>query len=266
MSEDHKQDTTPHAAPSLPSKPHNGMMAGNKVTPIIPQTFEEVQRIAHMAVRSELFKPAKNGEEHEVTLARCVLCIMTGADVGLSPAQSVQSIAVINGRCLIYGAAVPGILWSKGFKIEQRIDGSGDDRTATCTITRPGGLQITRSFSVREAKRAKLWDERAKVKRRKQDGSWYEVDNDSPWHRFPDRMLGWRALGFAKADGASDAMHGLDLYENVIDLTSTEYSDVSEPAPRVIPAPPKRPQVADQAIAVADVGEAPDADKTVTAK
>ena len=119
------------------------LRAGARAKPIMPETFEDVQRIAKMAVQSELFKKASRDERDEVTVARCALAIMTGLDVGLSPAQSVQSIAVINGRCRIYGEAVPGILWAHGFDIEQSFKGDGDTLTAVCTITRPNGKRIT---------------------------------------------------------------------------------------------------------------------------
>lgn len=240
------------------------LRAGARAMPIMPQSFEDVQRIAAMAVRSELFKKAKQDEAAETTVARCCLAIMTGLDVGLSPAQSIQSIAVINGRCLIYGDAVPGVLWAHGFDIDQSIDGEGDERAATCTITRPNGKKITRTFSVADAKKARLWDTREKVERYGKT-----VPNDSPWFRFSDRMLGWRALGFAKSDGASDVMRGLDIKENMesVDLSRDEYSEVNaapkkaiaelpdipdpseaEPQAKVVatPAPTEKPQRSDQ--------------------
>src|SRR5688572_10255533 len=99
--------------------------AGGRPQPIVPQSFDDVQRVAKMAVRSELWKKGKDDSE-EVAIAKCSLAIMTGADCGLSAAQSVQCIAVINGRCLIYGDAVPGVLWAHGFDIEQTIEGEGD--------------------------------------------------------------------------------------------------------------------------------------------
>ena len=218
------------------------LRAGARPMAIIPQSFEDVQRIATMAVRSELFKKAKDNEADETTIARCALAIMTGLDCGLSPAQSVQSIAVINGRCLIYGDAVPGILWANGFDIEQSISGEGDSRMATCTITRPGGKKITRTFSVAEAKKARLWDERPTVKKKWGD-KWEDKPNDSPWFRFSDRMLGWRALGFAKSDGASDVMRGLDIRENLepVDLNRDEYSEIKVAPKKAIAALPDIP-------------------------
>lgn len=199
--------------------------AGGRAKPIMPETFEDVQRIAAMAVKSELFKKGKRDEPDDVTIARCCLAVMTGLDVGLSPAQAVQSIAVINGKCLIFGGAVPGILWAHSFDIEQTEATEANNWTATCTITRPNGKKITRSFSKADAIKARLWDERETIKKQ-WDGKWQDKPNDSPWFRFGPRMLGWRALGFAKTDGASDVMHGLDIRENddhvMIDVTPAQ--------------------------------------------
>lgn len=210
------------------------LRAGARAKPIMPETFEDVQRIAAMAVKSELFKKAKREEPDDTTIARCALAIMTGLDVGLSPAQSIQSIAVINGRCLVYGDAVPGILWAHGFDIEQTIADEKNDWTATCTITRPNGKQIARSFSKAQAVKARLWDERETVKKKWND-KWEEKPNDSPWFRFPDRMLGWRALGFAKSDGASDVMRGLDIRENADESQMIDVTPQRASVPLAVP-------------------------------
>lgn len=209
---------------------------------IVPTSFEDVQRIAKMAVASGLFKGDRKDDE-TAKVAKATMAIMQGLEVGLAPMQAVQCIAVINGRCLVWGDAVPGLLWASGFKIDQKITGSGDGRTATCTITRPDGTEVTRSFSVAEAKRSRLWDERQTIKKQ-WDGKWEDKPNDSPWFRFPDRMLGYRALGFCSKDGASDVLRGLYIREeydadNVIDVTP------SKPKPVAIPDIPDAPALPD---------------------
>jgi hypothetical protein len=168
------------------------------------------------------------------------MAIMQGLEVGLPPMQSVQCIAVINGRCLIWGDAVPALLWANGFKVEQSIGGDGDRRTASCTITRPDGTKITRTFSVADAKKARLWDDRPTVKKQ-WDGKWEEKPNDSPWFRFPDRMLGFRALGFCQKDGASDVTRGIYLRE---EYDADDMVDIT-PAKAVAPALPDIPDVPD---------------------
>lgn len=192
---------------------------------IVPDSFEDVQRFAKMAITSGLFKGDRKDGDAEKHAKAC-MAILQGLEVGLPPMQAVQSIAVINGRCLIWGDAVPGLLWANGFKIAQTISGAGEGRTATCTITRPDGTEITRAFSVADAKRARLWDERPTVKKQ-WEGKWEEKPNDSPWFRFPDRMLGFRALGFAVKDGASDVTRGLYVRE---EYEANDPVDITPPA------------------------------------
>jgi len=189
------------------------LRSGSRPMGIVPQSFEEVQRLATMAVASGLWKGDRKDSEQQKH-AKATMAIMQGLECGVPPMQAVQSIAVINGKCVMYGDLLTALLWANGFDIEQTLAGTGDQMTATCTITRPNGKQITRSFSVAQAKKARLWDEKPTVKKQ-WDGKWEEKPNDSPWFKYPDRMLAWRALGNAQKDGASDVTKGLAIREDV---------------------------------------------------
>lgn len=217
------------------------LRVGGSIAAITPQSFEDVQRLAGMAVTSGLFKGGKD-DEREAKLAKATMCIMMGMDVGVPPMQALQGMAVINGKIVIYGDLLTAILWSKGCKIEQSIVGSDDARTATATITRPDGTKITRSFSVKDAKAARLWDDRPTIKKQ-WNGKWEEKPNDAAWFRFPDRMIGWRALGFAIKDGASDFTRGMEIRE---DVENDRMVDIT-------PQPQKRLAIAD----IPDIGDAP---------
>lgn len=214
------------------------LRSGTKPMGIVPQSFEEVQRLASMVVASGLWKGDKKDTDQQKH-AKATMAIMQGLECGVPPIQAIQSIAVINGKCVMYGDLLTALLWANGFDIEQTIAGTGDQRTATCTITRPNGKKITRTFSVADAKKARLWDERATVKKQ-WDGKWEDKPNDSPWFRFGERMLGWRALGWAQKDGASDVTKGLQVREEVesdapmLDITpapaaALELPDIPEP-------------------------------------
>lgn len=210
------------------------LRAGARPLGIVPTTFEDVQRLASMAVKSGLFKGDRKDDEAQ-KLAKSSMIIMQGLDVGVPPMQALQSMTIINGRVLMYGDLLTGVLWAHGFKIDQSVSGEGDKRTATCTITRPDGTKITRTFSVADAKKARLWDDRPTVKKQ-WDGKWEEKPNDSPWFRFQDRMLGWRAFGFAQKDGASDVTRGLLLREEYehnepIDITPNTPETIEPPSP-----------------------------------
>lgn len=173
------------------------LRAGGRVTAIIPQNVEEVFRLANAIAKSGL-APNTMRTAEQITIA-----IMHGAEIGLPPMQAVQRIAVVNGRPTIWGDAIPALLLSRGFRIQESVTGEGDDRGATCTITRPDGEKITRRFTVADAKVAGLW---GKV---------------GPWKQHPDRMLQMRARGFAARDGAADVLAGLYLSEEAEDIDIT---------------------------------------------
>ena len=189
------------------------ILAGARPMGIVPASFEDVQRIATMAITSGLFKGDRN-DSKDALMAKATMAIMQGLEVGVPPMQAVQSIAVINGKCVMYGDLLKGVLWAAGFDIEESLSGNGDAWTATCTITRPTGKKITRTYSVAQAKKARLWDDRPIVKKKWND-KWEDKPNDNAWYRFPDRMLGWRAFGFCCKDGASDVTRGLLVREDV---------------------------------------------------
>jgi hypothetical protein len=213
------------------------LRAGGHLSPIVPQTIEDVYRLATMAFRSGMLKPLKSGfgenaqtEDTEATLARGTMIIMQGMEIGVPPMQSIQLLAMINGRIAAHSEAVPGIIWARGFKIREWFTGTemADDWTAHCEITRPDGDKITGKFSVADAKRAGLWDQSpTKVSFGK------TKPNDSAWFRYPQRMLKARALGFAGKDGAADALKGIQIREEAEDMAPREIRDVT---PAKVPA------------------------------
>jgi hypothetical protein len=201
--------------------------SGGHLAPIVPQSIEDVYRLATMAMKSGMLKPVQSGygdsaviEPPEATLARGTMIIMQGMEIGVPPMQSIQLLAMINGRITAHSEAVPGILWAKGFKLKEWFTGTemADDWTAHCEITRPTGEKIEGTFSVKDAKQARLWDQRAKVTKKGRGGSPYEADNDASWFKYPKRMLKARALGFAGKDGGADALRGIQIREEAEDM------------------------------------------------
>jgi hypothetical protein len=192
------------------------LMAGANVNAIVPRSFEEVWRIAQLAVKSQL------APRDIKTPERAAIAIMHGLEIGLPPMAALQRIAVINGRPCVWGDAVPGIALSTNQLVEWSEDftGTGDDLTAVCRVVRKMGLGFNMTkvatFSVADAKKADLWDERAKVKRKNyQTNEMYEAANDSPWYCYPKRMLQMRAR-VAFRDLFADAMCGLYIAEELV--------------------------------------------------
>lgn len=170
------------------------LKAGGRVQAIIPQSVEEVFRLANAIAKSGL-APSTMRSAEQITIA-----IMHGAEIGLPPMQAVQRIAVVNGRPAIWGDAVPALLLARGFRLVETMDGVDDARGATCCVIRPDGTRVERRFSIGDAKIAGLWGKAG------------------PWKQYPDRMLQMRARGFAARDGAADVLAGLYIAEEAQDI------------------------------------------------
>lgn len=184
------------------------LRTGGKIAGIVPQTIDEVFRLAAGIAKSGL-APAGMKTPEAITVA-----IMHGLEIGLPPMQAIQRIAVVNGRPTLWGDAVPALLLSRGFKLSEHWSGEGMERQAVCVITRPDGDKIERRFSMADAKKAGL------------------LGKQGPWVQYTDRMLQMRARGFAARDGAADVLSGLYLREEMEDVEQT-MRDVT-PAKEVI--------------------------------
>jgi len=125
--------------------------------------------------------------------------MMMGNELGLNPLQSIQNIAVINGRPSIYGDALMALV--QNHPSFGGVEESFDDNTmtATCTVKRKGGEKHTQRYSEADAVTAKLWGKQG------------------PWSQYPKRMLAMRARGFALRNQFADALAGLITREEAED-------------------------------------------------
>jgi len=166
------------------------------------QSFDDAFRFAKMVAASE-FAPKDFKSKPE----SCMLAIQHGSEVGLSPMQSLQSIAVINGRPTIWGDAALALVQSSPVceYVKEYTEGQGDNLTAVCEAKRRGYPAPTVSrFSMADAKRAGL------------------AGKSGPWSQYPERMLALRARGFALRNAFADALRGL--------ITAEEAQDYPQPA------------------------------------
>jgi hypothetical protein len=161
------------------------------------QSFDDAFRFSKMVAASEFApKDFKNKPES------CLLAIQHGSEVGLSPMQSLQSIAVINGRPTIWGDAALALVQACPVceYVREYMEGEGDSLTAVCEAKRHGypSPSVSR-FSVADAKKASLWGK------------------SGPWTQYPSRMLQLRARGFALRNAFADALRGLVTAEEAQD-------------------------------------------------
>jgi hypothetical protein len=83
-------------APTSASPTHAPVLA--------PASFSELVQFAQMAAKSQLVPKEYRNQPEDIMLA-----VQLGSEVGLRPMQSLQNIAVINGRPAVWGDALPGL-------------------------------------------------------------------------------------------------------------------------------------------------------------
>jgi hypothetical protein len=165
-------------------------------------TFDDAFRFAAMVAKSDFAPKDFSGKPES-----CLLAIQHGSEIGLSPMQSLQNIACINGRPSIWGDAALAVAMASPVceYVREQIEGDGEAMAATCEAKRRGYEKPTVArFSVVDAKKAGLWGK------------------SGPWTQYPRRMLQLRARGFALRDAFPDVLKGLVTAEEAQDYPATE--------------------------------------------
>lgn len=196
-----------------------------------PNSFAELVQFANMAAKSALVPKDYQGRPENVMLA-----VQMGSEIGLSPMQALQNIAVVNGRPAVWGDAMPGLCKASAVcdDIEESLTGEGDAMIATCIARRRGAKPVTATFSAADAKRAGLWSK------------------PGPWQQYPQRMLKMRARSWALRDAFPDVLKGLIAAEEAGDIPPDAFSGTTilaepvAPEPEIAaPAKPSRPTFRD---------------------
>ena len=217
----------PKLAPKAP------LQAGAKAAGIVPTSIEEVSRIAKVAIGAGL-QVGGSKDSADEKLAKAMMIVLQGLELSVAPVQALNGIAIIGGRPAPFGKFARALVLRAGHKIDEWAAGKpyDDDFVHFCKITRGDNGQITeRSFSVRDARDAGLWDERAKVER------WQKtVDNDAPWFRYRKDMLAARAFSRASI-GVADALLGMEIAEVLRDVEDHRAQPAEDRGP-VFSAPP----------------------------
>jgi hypothetical protein len=132
-----------------------------------------------------------------------LVAIQLGAELGLTPMAALQNTAVINGRPAIYGDAALALVRASGllesFNEEEVGEAGKDSFGIKVTATRRDGSKGSETFTIGDAKAAKLWGK------------------SGPWTDYPRRMLKFRARGFVLRDVFGDVLKGLRTAEEVRD-------------------------------------------------
>jgi hypothetical protein len=177
-----------------------------------PRTFDEAFRFANLIAESTLIP-----KEFQKNPANVLIAVQLGMELGVSPMQALQNIAVINGRPTIWGDLLPAIIYASG--LMEVFDEQGDEKQATCTVKRRGFSPITRTFSMEEARRVTYWE----------NGKQMTLADKQTYRSYGKRMLQMRARSFAMRDAFPDVLKGVAVAEDMEDLQTMQARDVTAP-------------------------------------
>ena len=190
----------------LPKKELLPIKAGNRGLEL--RSIEDFWRFADAICRSGLCPDAFKNQ------SAVMVALQGGAELGLSPMQSMQNLVVVNGKLGMFAVMARALVESSPvceYVQDNMNELSGitewnDTVTATVVCKRKGRPEpVRRSFSVADAKRAGLWGKKSKQ------------GNPSTWILYPGRMLYARALGFALNDAFGDILRNIRTVEEVQD-------------------------------------------------
>jgi len=191
-----------------------------KIEQKLGEYVDDRARWCSMIVKSGLAPKSLN------TAEKVFIAIETGREVGLTTMQALRSVYVVNGMPAWTGqGALALIRGSESCSMPPVIQhvGEGDQYRAVIRFQRtnmPEPVEV--SFSVADAKRAKLWGKAG------------------PWTEYPDDMLMWRAVGRMGKEYFSDVLNGISIVEETRDYpkgeTTISVEPPSEPDPLLIDA------------------------------
>lgn len=176
-----------------------GQYTGSRA--IIINDYNEAYNLAKMIAKTDFAPKNYRGKPEDITIA-----MLFGMEVGLPPIASLQNIAVVNGQPTLWGDGMLSLVENSGLMEDYISSYEGvpyeDNYRAIVTIKRKyRKTLIVSEFSVGDAKRARLWDQK---------------DN---WKYYPKRMLLNRARTYALRNGFPDILKGFKSREEMEDST-----------------------------------------------
>ncbi|MCK5749022.1 MAG: hypothetical protein KAH44_22605, partial [Oricola sp.] len=171
-----------------------------RVAPIIPQSTDDIRRIADFMERAGSL-PRSYGSGADA-VAKASIAIMKGLEIGWLPMQAVQNCYIVNGIPTLYGDGAIALARASGLLeyCKEWIAGEEGAEVAYCEVKRRGEAEpVVRTFSKQDALTAGL------------------LGKQGPWKQYPRRMMQMRARAFAIRDVFADVLLGLRIFEEVQD-------------------------------------------------
>lgn len=160
-----------------------------------PNLYEHYQKVAVMLSKSGVIPTAYKGKPEDIFVAMAM-----GYQLGFPIEQSLQDIAVVNGRPCLWGDGLLSLALNhpdcQSINEEPIIDPKNNSVVGyRCTVIRKGHAPHVKQFTLQDAVVAGL------------------LSRGTVWKSYPERMLQMRARSFAIRDKFADALRGLRIAE-----------------------------------------------------
>ena len=159
-----------------------------------PNLYEHYQKVAVMLSKSGVIPNIYKGKPEDIFVAMSM-----GYQLGFPIEQSLQDIAVVNGRPCLWGDGLLSLALNHpecdSINEMPITNDKGHVIGYQCTVTRKGHQPHTKQFTLQDATLAGL------------------LSRGTVWKSYPERMLQMRARSFAIRDKFADALRGLRVAE-----------------------------------------------------
>lgn len=172
-----------------------------------PKNIAEIYLCATFAIRAKL--------TNDDNVSDAVLRIEQGRQLGFGVTQSLQSIAVINKKTVVWGDALPALILSREDLIEfsETWEGNFEDGTLTavCRVVREQQRKSGKPLKIEREDRFSL-----------SDAAKAGLLGGPVWKPYPKRMLQMRARALAIRNTYADILKGVGVAEEVRDYKELE--------------------------------------------
>lgn len=171
-----------------------------------PESWKIMQVVAQTFLASGAMPASMN------TAQRIIVALQAGKEAGMQPLESINSFYFVNGKISLYGEMAISQVIRCGHKVEW---GKCDEKSATVTITR-GDNKASSSvtFTMEQAISKGLTKDNKGVAK-------------TPWVKFPENMLRFKAFHSCSRFIVPDALHGIKIKE-VEEAEESEYEIIEE--------------------------------------
>lgn len=174
-----------------------------------PNLYQHYQKVADTLARSNVIPTIYKGKPEDIFVAMAM-----GYQLGFPVEQSLQDIAVINGRPCLWGDGLMSLALNHPecqSITEEPILQNNNVIGYRCTVIRRGHEPHTKQFTLQDASVAGL------------------LSRGTVWKSYPERMLQMRARSLALRDKFADALRGLRIAEIEEDDTTVIEAEIVNP-------------------------------------